>query len=450
SGSMNSNAGLDDHPTWTRLEAAIAAIDDLLDQYENHGDVRVQVVKFSSSASQVGTDWMRVADAKAAIAALSAGGNTFYDDALAEAKDVFDNPGKLSGSGTQNVSYSLSDGEPSAGHGVNSTEQDAWDLADTLVLTASSASGSLLSETNSFGADGGHVQSITVDGVTYTFDPTANGGAGGITVSGDHSFTYNGTSKTLTVETTAGDELALVRTTGAFTFQPSTGFSSESVDFVLVDGDGDTASSTLELTSTTLPAGVAGSPINLGLHDPAGHVGPVTVTIAGIPAGWTVNGGIDNGHGGWTIPVNNVSALSITSPDHYTGAMAFKVTMSWTNADQSIGFAKLTDNVEVFAPGAPIFAWSGDDHLTGSSGKDLFVVAQPIGHDTIYSFDAGEDQIDLIGYPGFTSFNDVQRHLAQDNAGNAVIGLGAGQSIALLGVAAASLTASNFVFDQTP
>src|SRR5262249_6206738 len=375
--------------TWTRLEAAIAAIDDLLDQYEN-------------------------------------------------------------------VSYFLSDGEPSAGHGVNSTEQDAWesflttndiisfalgisdaphtdslnpiafdpasgtqlddtpfivtdlnDLADTLVLTASSASGSLLSETNSFGADGGHVQSITVDGVTYTFDPTANGGAGGITVSGDHSFTYNGTSKTLTVETSGGDELAMVMTTGAFTFQPSTGFSSESVDFVLVDGDGDTASSTLELTSTTLPAGVAGSPINLGLHDPAGHVGPVTVTIAGIPAGWTVNGGIDNGHGGWTIPVNNVSALSITSPDHYTGAMAFKVTMSWTNADQSIGFAKLTDNVEVFAPGAPIFAWSGDDHLTGSSGKDLFVVAQPIGHDTIYSFDAGEDQIDLIGYPGFTSFNDV-------------------------------------------
>src|SRR5215475_3262621 len=83
SGSMNSNAGLDDHPTWTRLEAAIAAIDDLLDQYENHGDVRVQVVKFSSSASQVGTDWMSVADAKAAIADLSAGGNTFYDDALA-------------------------------------------------------------------------------------------------------------------------------------------------------------------------------------------------------------------------------------------------------------------------------------------------------------------------------------------------------------------------------
>jgi hypothetical protein len=163
-----------------------------------------------------------------------------------------------------------------------------------------------------------------------------------------------------------------------------------------------------------------------------------------------VNGGADNGHGGWTIPASDVSALSITSPHDYTGAMAFKVTMSWTNSDQSIGFAKLTDNVEVFAPGAPILAWSGDDHLTGSNGKDLFVFAQPIGHDTIYSFDPSEDQIDLIGYAGFTTFSDVQRHLVEDNAGNAVIALGAGQSIALLGVAASSLTASNFVFDQTP
>jgi VCBS repeat-containing protein len=505
SGSMDSSSGLDG---LSRLDAAKAAINDLLDQYDSHGDVRVQIVKFSTGASQVGTDWMTVADAKAAIAGLSAGGSTFYDDALTKAMNIFADAGKLSGSGTQNVSYFLSDGEPTASHEVQTSQQASWEsflttnniisfalgisdaptttdldpiafdpasgtqigdtpiivtdlnqLTDTLVFTASSVSGSVLTgasgeASNSFGADGGHVQSITVDGVTYAFNPAANGGAGGITTSGgDGSFTYNGTTKTLTVDTdtgASGGELAMVMTTGAFTFQPSTGFSSESVAYVLVDGDGDTASSTLQLTASTLPAGVAGSPINLGLSDPAGHVGPVTVTIAGIPAGWTLNGDAGNGHGGWTIPANNVSALSITSPDNYTGAMAFKVTMNWTNADHSSGFASITDNVEVFAPGAPIVAWSGDDHLTGSSGPNLFVFAQPIGHDTIYSFDASEDQIDLIGYAGFTTFNDVQRHLADDNAGNAVIALGAGQSIALLGVAASSLTASNFVFDQTP
>ena len=38
----------------------------------------------------------------------------------------------------------------------------------------------------SFGADGGFVQSITVDSVVYTFNPTANGGLGGITSGGLH------------------------------------------------------------------------------------------------------------------------------------------------------------------------------------------------------------------------------------------------------------------------
>jgi hypothetical protein len=190
--------------------------------------------------------------------------------------------------------------------------------------------------------------------------------------------------------------------------------------------------------------------MDLGLSDPADHVGPVTVTIAGVPSGWTLSEGADNGDGNWTIQASHVSTLSITSPANYAGAIAFQVTMNWTNADGSSAFAKVTDNVEVFAQGAPIFAWSGDDYLTGSSGKDLFVFAQPIGHDTIYSFNASEDQIDLIGYAGFTNFDDVQRHLSEDKAGNAVITLGGGQSIALFGVAASSLTASNFVFDQTP
>jgi hypothetical protein len=124
--------------------------------------------------------------------------------------------------------------------------------------------------------------------------------------------------------------------------------------------------------------------------------------------------------------------------------------MSWTNADGSSEFARATDNVEVFAQGAPIFAWSGEDHLTGSSGKDLFVFAQPIGHDTIYSFNASEDQIDLIGYAGLASLDNAKGHLKADANGNAVITLAEGQSITLFDVPVSSLSANNFVFDQTP
>jgi len=106
--------------------------------------------------------------------------------------------------------------------------------------------------------------------------------------------------------------------------------------------------------------------------------------------------------------------------------------------------------VEAYAPGSPIFALSGDDHLTGAGGNDTFVFAQPIGNDVIYNFNVASDKIDLIGYSSFTSFVDVQSHTINDGLGGAVITLGDGQSITLHGVDASSLTASDFVFDQTP
>ena len=100
--------------------------------------------------------------------------------------------------------------------------------------------------------------------------------------------------------------------------------------------------------------------------------------------------------------------------------------------------------------GSPIFAVSGDDNLTGSSGHDLFVFSQPIGYDIIHGYDPASDQIDLIGYSGLSSFADVQAHTVDDANGNAVITLADGQSITLEGVHTASLTAGDFVFDQTP
>ncbi|WP_212001903.1 calcium-binding protein [Bradyrhizobium sp. JYMT SZCCT0180] len=198
------------------------------------------------------------------------------------------------------------------------------------------------------------------------------------------------------------------------------------------------------------PAGVAGSPINLALEYPADAAGEVTVTICGVPAGWMVSQGTDNGNGTWTVRTSDVSTLTVTTPAEFAGAMALSVTMTWTNADGTDGFSVLTDNVEAFAPGNPIFAISSDDNLTGSSGQDLFVFSQPIGHDVIYSFDAASDQIDLIGYADFTGFGDIQAHTANDAAGNAVITLADGQTITLNGIDAASLTADDFVFDQTP
>jgi VCBS repeat-containing protein len=203
-------------------------------------------------------------------------------------------------------------------------------------------------------------------------------------------------------------------------------------------------------TKFSAPAGISGEPINLGLTDPTGLQAETTLTITGAPSDWTLNSATHNLDGSWTLVTNDVSSLTVTTPGPYTGALLLNVAETWTNADGSIGNATVVDNVEAYAHSSPIFALSGDDNLTGSSGHDLFVFSQPIGHDVIYNFDATADQIDLVGYAGITGFGDIQAHTANDGAGNAVITLGDGQSITLHGVDATSLNSNDFVFDQTP
>ncbi len=273
-----------------------------------------------------------------------------------------------------------------------------------------------------------------------------------ITLTDEHSHTAT--------HTLTGGELATATSNGSVPISNWTGITN------LLKGDiitaaiqvNDDAGNTVSHSGTfsnkngllTAPAGATGEPINLALTDLTDHIGTTSITLAGVPSGWTLSEGTDNADGTWTVVTSDVASLTITSPSTYTGALVLNVAETWTNADGSIGHATVADNVEAYAPGSPIFALSGDDHLTASSGHDLLVFSQPIGNDTIYNFDPSADQIDLIGYNGLAGFSDVQAHTADDGAGNAVITLGDGQSITLHGVDASSLTANDFVFDQTP
>ncbi|TPJ36955.1 VCBS domain-containing protein [Mesorhizobium sp. B2-8-3] len=219
---------------------------------------------------------------------------------------------------------------------------------------------------------------------------------------------------------------------------------------VIVSDGANTSISHSITVSVAKPAGTAGEPINLALSDPSHEGALVTVTVRDMPSGWSIDGATQNADGSWTIQTTAVDKLTVTTPTDYAGAAVLDVQMSWTNADGTTGNMLMADNVEAYAPGSPIFAWSGDDVLTGSSGHDLFVFSQPIGNDTVHSFDAAADQIDLIGYNGLASFGDLQTHIADDAHGNAVITLADGQSITLEGVHSSALGAGNFVFDQTP
>jgi hypothetical protein len=202
-------------------------------------------------------------------------------------------------------------------------------------------------------------------------------------------------------------------------------------------------------TSGNFPAGVAGSPINLGLDHPEG-ASVIDIVIHALPTGWTIEGAENQSDGSWLVRTTDASNLTVTTPVMYAGAAVLDVTMTWTSVDGTEHRISVANNVEAFAPDTPIFAWNGDDHLTGSAGADTFAFSNPIGFDTIYSFDAAHDHIDLIGYDGFNSFQDVTEHLSSNANGDAVITLADGQTITLNGVAGSSLTDSNFVFNETP
>ena len=162
------------------------------------------------------------------------------------------------------------------------------------------------------------------------------------------------------------------------------------------------------------------------------------------------NEGTNLGNGTWTVQTSDLSALTVLTAAAYSGAMVLGVTETWTNANGTTGTATVADNVEAYSPGTPIFALSGNDTLTGAGGNNEFVFAQPIGNDTIYNFNVSTDKIDLMGFANITSFNDIKGNIADDGHGDTVVTLGAGETITLHGVGATSLTAADFVFNQTP
>jgi hypothetical protein len=65
---MNTNDGVDGT---SRLATAISALNQLLDSYDNFGEVRVRLVAFSDVSSSRGSGWMAVSEAKALLAALT-------------------------------------------------------------------------------------------------------------------------------------------------------------------------------------------------------------------------------------------------------------------------------------------------------------------------------------------------------------------------------------------
>ncbi len=303
SGSMNDQSGVEGK---TRLQLAKDAISALLDKYDEMGDVKVQIVTFSSSASEQSEVWVSVAQAKQIVAGLSAGGGTNYDNAVAEAKSAFANAGSLTGA--QNIGYFFSDGNPSStSQGIGTDDETAWKsfldsngiksyaigLGDgvnasnlnplaydgsthtdtnAVVVTDLNALNQVLSGTvqgapitgslmsgGTFGADGGFIKALLVDGTTYTYDPK---GQGSYSASGVDRGSFDTATNTFNIKTIKGGTLLVDMDTGEFTYTPpkDTGTTvTENIGFTASDNDGDLSSANLVVNVYSNAAPVAGA-----------------------------------------------------------------------------------------------------------------------------------------------------------------------------------------------
>ncbi|WP_426618107.1 retention module-containing protein [Pseudomonas rustica] len=293
SGSMADASGV---PGLSRLALAKQAISALLDKYDDLGDVKVQLVTFSSSATDRTSVWVDIATAKTILAGLTAGGGTNYDAAVATMQTAFNTSGKLTGA--QNVGYFFSDGKPTTGQEIGTADEtalkaflDANNIRNYAIGLGSGVSnanldpvaydgithtntnavvvtdlnqlnsvlsgtvvgapvtGSLLGEGGTFGADGGFIKTIVVDGTTYTYDPKALSGQGSLTATvGTNHGTFNTVNNSVSIATNNGGTLVVNLDTGDYTYtsQKTTAVViTENIGFTVSDNDGDLASSTL-------------------------------------------------------------------------------------------------------------------------------------------------------------------------------------------------------------
>uniref|UniRef100_UPI0011124C09 beta strand repeat-containing protein n=1 Tax=unclassified Pseudomonas TaxID=196821 RepID=UPI0011124C09 len=375
SGSMADPSGV---PGLSRLDLAKQAISALLDKYDDLGDVKVQLVTFSSSATDQTSVWVDVATAKSLLSGLSAGGGTNYDAAVAAAKTAFVTSGQLTGA--QNIGYFFSDGKPTTGQGIDAADEAAWKAfldangiknyaiglgggvsdthldplaydgsthtnTDAVLVTDLNqlnsvlsgtvqgvpVTGSLLGEGGSFGADGGFVKSLVVDGTTYSYDPAANAGQGALTASGGANHgTFNTANNTLSIATDHDGTLVVNLDTGEYSYTSQTATSTlitETIGFTVSDHDGDLASSSLviKVLPNSPPVAVDDNIITNVLsgnivipgemllgNDSDANGDPLTASPTGFNTGWVARGADFTGSTGTvSFTGNNVQSINL-------------------------------------------------------------------------------------------------------------------------------------------
>ncbi len=259
-----------------------AAIKTLIDRYDDLGDVKIQLVTFGDGAKSQSV-WMTVDQAKSLINTLQGCGGTNYDGALAEARAAFGTSGKIAGG--VNVSYFITDGEPTKGYALDSKDEASWEtfLGNNKIDSYAIGTGSLdsthvaaIDPVAYNGITGTEKAAVTLgtnallsnyllDSVPVVQKGTLAGLAGADGLQRIESFSAAGqlgssldsSGKLLTIQLKSGGTMQINLETGDFTLsQPHNAVTEQTFSYSLVDKDGDRGTGTVSLTSqNTSPEG---------------------------------------------------------------------------------------------------------------------------------------------------------------------------------------------------
>ena len=137
SGSMgwDADTGSSTITTVERMELLLTSMRDVINSYDDMGNVKIQIVTFDSGTDSTHqAQWFTVAEALAFIgdgtsgsrdATLEPDGGTDYDQAVLEAKDAYIEDGKIEATAdteVANITYFFSDGQPQTAGGTESSD----------------------------------------------------------------------------------------------------------------------------------------------------------------------------------------------------------------------------------------------------------------------------------------------------------------------------------------
>ncbi|WP_395020446.1 VCBS domain-containing protein [Dongia sp.] len=460
SGSMGDPSGVNG---LTRLQLEGQSIINLLNAYAASGQTMVQIATFSSNANVPNPGgWMTVADAIALVNQIVANGPqqaTDYHDAIAAGIQAYNTDGKIVDA--TNVAYFFSDGkpnEPDENTGpltngevtnwvnfVNTNDINAYAIGlgtdtvkstldpiayngdtgvntDAVIVTDLNNLASVINSTlpepqsgdivsalgGTFGADGGHVATIVINGVTYTY-------AQAVAANAAHELTI----------ATAGGSFKIDFDDGKYTYTPDFTKNQTNLDigFTLIDNDGDTAGATLKLLAPLAQFAMPVEPTPVtttNIFGTGNYNAPAGTNSADHIRDWTSGGSANdvhnstiNGQNGndWIeAGAGNDTVTGGTGLDKILGGAGNDNLQGQTGNDWLDGGTG-NDHLQGGADTDTMIGGAGSDKMDGGDGTDYFKnvdTADLDGTNTLdgtHSIDggAGSDYVDLSGLASFGS-----------------------------------------------